>query len=91
MQPNVYSQKLVKSVSFYLERFQRYGVLENVQLFGPPCTRKNDQIQRYNVALSEFSSHDIRYARRRRCEQAIGCATHSSCCDTVEPCSQQTN
>jgi len=25
----------VKSVSFYLEQFQRYGVLKNVQLFGP--------------------------------------------------------
>jgi len=29
---------LVKSVSFYLERFQSYGVLKKVQLFGPPCT-----------------------------------------------------
>ena len=28
---------LVKSVSFYLERSQRYGVLKNVQLFGSPC------------------------------------------------------
>ena len=42
MQPNLCSQKprniLVKSVSFfYLERFQRYGVFTNVQLFGPPC------------------------------------------------------
>jgi len=27
----------VKSVSFYVERFQRYGVLKNVQLFGPSC------------------------------------------------------
>ena len=26
----------MKSVSFYLERFQRYGVLKNLQLFGPP-------------------------------------------------------
>ena len=25
---------LVKSISFYLERFQGYGVLKNVQLFG---------------------------------------------------------
>jgi len=25
---------LMKSVSFYLEQFQRYGVLKNVQLFG---------------------------------------------------------
>jgi len=25
----------VKSVSFFLKRFQRYGVLKNVQLFGP--------------------------------------------------------
>jgi len=28
---------MVKTVSFYLERFQRYGVLKSVQLFGPPC------------------------------------------------------
>jgi len=27
----------VKSVSLYIERFQRYGVLKNVQLFGQPC------------------------------------------------------
>ena len=27
---------LVKSVLFCLEQFQRYGVLKNVQLFGPP-------------------------------------------------------
>jgi len=31
------SLQLVKCVLFYLERFQRYGVLKNVQLFGPPC------------------------------------------------------
>ena len=28
----------MKSVSFYLERFQRYGVFKNVPLFGPPGT-----------------------------------------------------
>jgi len=27
----------VESVSFFLEQFQIYGVLKNVQLFGPPC------------------------------------------------------
>ena len=29
---------LMKSVSFYLERFRRYGVLKNVRHYGPPCT-----------------------------------------------------
>jgi len=37
-QPDLYSQKLwdhfCEIVSFYLERFQRYGVLKIVQLFG---------------------------------------------------------
>ena len=30
---------------FFLERFQRYGVLKNVQLFGPPCTHVDGNIQ----------------------------------------------
>ena len=29
---------LVKSVSFYLERFHRYGVLKKYNFFGPPVT-----------------------------------------------------
>ena len=29
---------LVKSVSFCLERFQRYGVLKMYDFFGPPCS-----------------------------------------------------
>jgi len=28
---------LVKSISLYLERYQRYGVLKNVQFWEPPC------------------------------------------------------
>jgi len=31
--PRNFRNILMKSVSFYLERFQRYGVLKNVQLF----------------------------------------------------------
>ena len=39
LQRDLYFQKLweqLKSVSFYLERLQRYGVLKDVQLLGHP-------------------------------------------------------
>jgi len=48
----------MKSVSFYLEQLQRYGVLKNVQLSSPPCIKnyvtssKNDLLCVYFVALS---------------------------------------
>jgi len=32
------SGNILKSVSFYLEPFQRYGALKNVRRFGPPCS-----------------------------------------------------
>ena len=35
---------LVKYVSFYLERFQRYSVWQKVQLFGPPCRYSIDSV-----------------------------------------------
>jgi len=32
---------LVKTVAFYLERFQRYSVLKNVPFLGPPLEHSN--------------------------------------------------
>jgi len=49
----------MKSVSFYLEQLQRYGVLKNVQLFSATLYKKNyatssknDLLCVYFVALS---------------------------------------
>ena len=58
-QPNLYSQKLrehfVKSVTLYLERFQRYGVLKSTT-FGPPCTLWKELISAAQeiLLISEF-------------------------------------
>jgi len=40
--PRNSTNTLVKSVSFYLQWLQRYGVLKNVQLFGPFCILFHD-------------------------------------------------
>jgi len=49
---------LVKSVSFYLERLQRYGVFENVQLFGPPVLLLHSvyTVQAYTAIILQIIS-----------------------------------
>ena len=38
-----YLNIVVKTASFYLKRFQRYGVLKMYNFFGPPCTYYGEQ------------------------------------------------
>ena len=68
MQPGICSQKhyrniWVKSFSFYLERFRRYGVLKNERyFFGPPCIFGG--VLSTSIVFCRFAADDCRHGRR---------------------------
>jgi len=68
----------MKSVSFYLERFQGYGVLKNVQLFGPPCTipcPKKCPTLSFAVTCLHQNGQNLAYKKRNSEIQNSSCFT----------------